>query len=126
MLVLDTHVLIHDALTPARLSRRAKGLLEGEPLACSDISLWEIGMLVSKGRLALATDTEQFLQDIIDARQIRVLPITPRVAALAQSRDFLHADPAGRIIAAMAIAHRAKLLSADALLRRLAGLEVVW
>jgi PIN domain nuclease of toxin-antitoxin system len=38
----------------------------------------------------------------------------------------LQADPADRIIAATAIAHRAKLLSADALLRRLAAVEVVW
>lgn len=126
MLVLDTHVLIHDALTPARLSRRARRLLETELLACSDISLWEIGMLASKGRLTITADTEQFLEDVIDARQIRVLSITPKVAALAQSREFLHADPADRIIAATAIAHRARLLSADALLRRLASVEVVW
>ena len=77
MVVLDTHVLIHDALAPARLSRRAKRLLDTQPLACSDISLWEIGMLVSKGRVAIEADTEQFLEDIIRARNLRVLPITP-------------------------------------------------
>lgn len=126
MVVLDTHVLIHDALAPARLSRRAKRLLDTQPLACSDISLWEIGMLVSKGRVAIEADSEQFLEDIIRARNLRVLPITPRIAALAQSPEFSHSDPADRIIAATAIAHRARLLSADERLRRLASIEVVW
>ena len=126
VLVLDTHVLVHDALSPGRLSSRAKRMLESMPLACSDISLWEIGMLIAKGRLAVAAETEQFLEDVIHARAIRVLPITPRIAALAQSRDFLQADPADRIIAATTIAHRAKLLSADDLLRRLTSVEVIW
>ena len=101
-------------------------MLESEQLACSDISLWEIGMLVSKGRLTIAAETEQFLEDIIRARDVRVLPITPRIAALAQSQEFFQTDPADRIIAATAIAHGAKLLSADKLLRRLNSVEVVW
>ena len=126
MVVLDTHVLIHDALVPARLSRRAKRILDTQPLACSDISLWEVGMLVSKGRLAVEAETEQFLEDIVRARNIRVLPITPKIAALAQSAEFLHADPADRIIAATAIAHRARLISADGRLQRLASVEVIW
>ncbi|MBI3041365.1 MAG: type II toxin-antitoxin system VapC family toxin [Betaproteobacteria bacterium] len=126
MVVLDTHVLIHDALAPARLSRRAKRLLNTESLACSDISLWEIGMLVSKGRVTVETQVESFLEDIIRARNLRVLEISPRIAALAQSTEFSHADPADRIIAATAIAHRARLLSADARLKRLASIEVVW
>ena len=83
-------------------------------------------MLVSKGRVAIEADTEQFLEDIIRARNLRVLPITPRIAARAQSLEFSHADPADRIIAATAIAHGARLLSADKRLRRLASVEVVW
>ena len=126
MVVLDTHVLIHDALAPARLSRRAKRLLDTQPLACSDISLWEVGMLVSKGRVTVEASTEQFLEDIIRARNLRVLAITPRIAALAQSPEFSHADPADRIIAATAIAHHARLISADNRLRRLTSVEVVW
>lgn len=126
MVVLDTHVLIHDALVPERLSRRAKRLLDTQPLACSDISLWEIGMLVSKGRVKVEAPVEQFLDDIVRARNLRVLAISPRTAALAQSPEFSHADPADRIIAATAIAHRARLISADARLKRLASVEVVW
>ena len=126
MVVLDTHVLIHDALAPARLSRRVRRLLDTQPLACSDISLWEVVMLIAKGRLAVDAEAEQFLEDIIRSRNIGVLPITTQIAALAQSAEFRHADPADRIIAATAIAHHARLISADARLRRLASVEVVW
>jgi len=126
VIVLDTHVLIYDALAPARLSRRAKRLIDTQPLACSDISLWEIAMLVSKGRLNVEAEPEAFLDDVLRVRNIRVLPITPRIAALAQSTEFRHADPADRLIAATAIAHRARLVSADGELRRLSAVEVLW
>lgn len=83
-------------------------------------------MLIFKGRVAIEADTEQFLEDVIRARNLRVMPITPRIAALAQSPEFSHHDPADRIIAATAIAHRARLLSADERLQRLTSVEVVW
>jgi PIN domain nuclease of toxin-antitoxin system len=54
VVVLDTNALIFDALQPKRLTPRALRAIEtasarGE-LACSDISLWEIAMLVAKNR----------------------------------------------------------------------------
>ncbi len=128
MVVLDTHVLIYDALEPKRLSARARRALEGEhgPLAASDISLWEIAMLIAKGRVDPATDAAQFIQDVIDARGLRVLPITAQIAALAQSDAFRHGDPADRIIGATALAQRAALVTADRWLARARDLQVIW
>ena len=130
MVVLDTNALIYDALQPKRLTPRALRTIETasarNDIACSDISLWEIAMLVAKGRLDPGADLTQFLHDIIQARGLRVLPITPEIAALAQSRHFSHGDPADRIISATALYHQAKLVSADARLRKLEAIEVVW
>ena len=128
MVVVDTHVLIHDALEPQKLSRRARAALEGEhgPLAASDISIWEIAMLIAKGRIDPAADGALFIERILESRAIQVLPITPRIAMLSQSDDFPHRDPADRIIAATAVAHRARLVTSDAGLRRSLGLEVIW
>ena len=88
--------LIYDALTPARLSARARRAIEAaandRQLACSDISLWEIAMLISRRRLDPAMDARQFLEDILVARQVHVLPITPEIAVLSQSDAFAHAS----------------------------------
>ena len=130
MVVLDTNALIFDALQPKRLTPRASRAIETASargdIACSDISLWEIAMLVAKNRLDPGAELTQFLHDMILARGLRVLPITPEIAALAQSAQFAHGDPADRIISATALYHQAKLVSADARLRKLKTLEVVW
>lgn len=130
MIVLDTHVLVNDALDSKRLSRRARAAIEegqaARSLACSDMSLWEIAFLIARGRLRIDADARVFLDGIILSRDIRVLPITPEIAVLAQSEDFMHGDPADRIIAASAIAHGARLISADNRLRKLRGLKVIW
>jgi PIN domain nuclease of toxin-antitoxin system len=130
VVVLDTNALIFDALQPKRLTPRALRAIETASargdIACSDISLWEIAMLVAKDRLDPGAELTQFLHDMIHARGLRVLPITPEIAALAQSAQFSHGDPADRIISATALYHQAKLVSADARLRKLKTLEVVW
>ena len=128
VVVIDTHVLVQDAIAPQRLSSRARQALQGAhgPLAASDISLWEVAMLIAKGRLSIAADPVQFIDDLVEARALRILPITPRIAVLAQSDDFKHGDPSDRIIAATAIAHGAQLVSADTRLRRVPGLRVLW
>lgn len=128
MIVLDTHVLIHDALQPRRLSSRARRAIERptEPLAVSDISLWEIAMLIAKGRIDPGVDAAQFIDDVLAARAIQVLPITPQIAVLAQAAQLGGADPADRLIAATTIVHGARLVTADALLRRVASLHTLW
>ena len=130
MIVLDTHALIYDALRPARLSARARKAIAlafmERDLACSDISLWEIAMLIAQKRLNPVMDARQFLDDMIAARHVRVLPITAEIAVLSQSDMFAHGDPADRLIAATARLHRAPLITSDAKLRKLKEITTIW
>ena len=130
MIVLDTNALVFDALAPERLSPAARSAIEkgeaGGSLACCDISLWEVAMLIAKGRIKVDTDTGSFLRSTLAARGIRVLPITPEVAALSQSGAIPTPDPADRLIAATAIHHGAKLVTRDEALRALDRLSTVW
>jgi len=130
LIVLDTHALIYDALTPARLSVRARKAIAlaftDRELACSDISLWEIAMLIARKRLNPVIDARQFLDDMIAARHVRVLPITAEIAVLSQSDVFSHGDPADRLIAATARLHRAPLITSDAKMRKLKEITTIW
>jgi PIN domain nuclease of toxin-antitoxin system len=130
VIICDTHVLVFDALAPARLSAKARRRLkEGEAagqLACADISLWEIAMLMAKRRLQVDEAPGSFIQTVLDARGYRVLPITSAIAALAQSADIAQKDAADRLIAATALATGADLLSADRQMKGIPGLKVVW
>lgn len=130
MIVLDTHALVYDALAPRRLSARARKAIESGyadgALACSDISLWEIAMLISRKRLDPAMDARHFLDDMIAARQVRVLPISPAIAVLSQSDMFAHGDPADRLIAATARLHLAPLVTSDTQLRKLKEVTTIW
>ena len=130
MIVLDTQALIYDALTPARLSARARKAIAlaftDRELACSDISLWEIATLIARKRLDPVIDARQFLDDIIAARHVRVLPITAEIAVLSRSDMFSHGDPADRLIAATALLHRAPLITSDARLRKLKEVATIW
>jgi PIN domain nuclease of toxin-antitoxin system len=130
VILLDTCALIFDALTPERLSLAAQETLDrGEAdgsLACADISLWEIAMLVGKGRLDPGTDSAAFSRLALEARGVRVLPITPELALESVRIGLPQGDPADRLIAATAMAHGAVLLTADQRLREYGGLKTLW
>lgn len=55
MIVLDTHIWIWRAANSAKLSRSMRNKLnKADALGVPAISCWEVAMLESKGRLALA------------------------------------------------------------------------
>jgi PIN domain nuclease of toxin-antitoxin system len=130
LILLDTCILIFDALFPEKLSVLAKKAIDqGEKkdqLFCSDISLWEIAMLIQKKRLEPDTDAETFMRLILDARQIQVLSISLEIAALSVAMTVDHFDPADRIIAATAIHHHAKLVTCDQKISQIPHLPVIW
>jgi PIN domain nuclease of toxin-antitoxin system len=131
MIVLDTCVLIFDALAPDKLSSKALRAVEnGEKqgiLVCSDISLWEISMLIKKGRLDPGTDTVSFINLALSAREIKVMPITPEIAYISSShKAIVHNDPADRLIAATTLHYKGSLVTCDGLLRNIKELPTIW
>ena len=129
MLVLDTCAIIFDSLAPERLSTAAgtaiAAAFSAGELCCSDISLWELAMLVDRGRLDPGTDVRSYIDLVLQARDLDVLAISPEIATLSASLA-LHKDPADRIIAATAISHSANLVTSDRRLIAAPGVPTLW
>jgi PIN domain nuclease of toxin-antitoxin system len=131
VILLDTCAIIHASLTAERLGKQAADTiahgLRNRSLACSDISLWEISMLISRGRVKPDAESVSFIQHVVLAYSLAVLPITPHIAALsADDALFHHKDPCDRIIAATALHHTIPLVTSDSRLQGIPGLITIW
>ncbi len=131
MIVLDTHVLIWDALAPDRLSEPARTAIaqanQSDGIIICDISVWEIAMLLQKGRVQVKTDPLTFINLVLQANKAHVQVITPHIAILAtQFPAHLNQDPADRLIAATTLAEKATLVTADRNLRTAGLIPTLW
>jgi PIN domain nuclease of toxin-antitoxin system len=116
--VLDTHAWIWWIDRDRRLSRAALEALDrlapdARPMLCG-ISLWEVAMLVERGRFTCSMPFNEWLESAAHPRTVRVLPITTEVAAeVAALPASFHRDPADRIIVATCRVLKAPLLTRD-------------
>jgi PIN domain nuclease of toxin-antitoxin system len=125
VILVDTHVLVWMRSAPDRLSARARAVIESaDEIAISDITLWELAMLVSRGRLTVDRPLGAYLHEV--SATVSVLPITAAVASRVgeQPADF-PGDPADRLIHATASVAGVPLVSADRRLRSVDA-QVVW
>lgn len=118
-LLLDTHVWLwmldqtRGALTSDALTLIERAASEHR-LFVSDFSYWEVAMLVSKGRLRLATDVGIWLERAAQAPGVTTLSVSRNV--LIQSTRLPgepHGDPADRILVAQAQTIGAALITCD-------------
>lgn len=113
--VLDTHALVWLVNGDGQLSTAARRRVEAAScIWVSAITTWEIGMLVAKGRLQLARDVKEWMDEVLALPGVRLAPVDAEVA-IASTRlpGELHGDPADRIIAATARHLGATLVTAD-------------
>jgi len=112
MLNLDTHMLV--ALITGDVSPAELACTINQPLAISDIVLWELAMLVEKGRLAMDLESPEFRAWL---RQLTVFPISIEIARQSTHLDF-SSDPADEIIAATSLVENIPLLTRDRRIRK--------
>ena len=129
MILLDTCAIVWDALEQGKLSAKAKKTIkdfEGD-LIISDISIWEISMMIKKGRIEIDGSSSEFTKLLIQARNYHVQEITPEIAELSVNFGAeINKDPADRLIAATSILHNAPIVTADNNLRGASILETIW
>ena len=118
MIVLDTHSWIWFLNADPRLGSKTQNEIEKatrrDEAVLSAISLWEISMLVARGRLSLPRDPREWLEFHLSRPGFAVHPLS---LAVAVGSNFLpagpHGDPADRIIIATARHLDALLITAD-------------
>jgi PIN domain nuclease of toxin-antitoxin system len=129
VILLDTHVLVWLTTEPTKLSKHASSAIRRSAraggLGISAITLWELAWLATHGRLQLTGTVEAYLEDI--SSRVAVLPITAKVAALANqfSTDY-PSDPCDRIIGATALADGMALVTRDEKIRDCKQVQTLW
>ena len=118
LLLLDTHVWLWVVAGAPDLSVKARDAIvetaAAGSLRIAAISLWEIALLASRGRIVLGKSIGLWLDEALADPGPAIDPLTPQVAIESQALpDVFHRDPADRLIVATARVANATLMTRD-------------
>lgn len=131
MILLDTHAWVWWIGEPDRLSDAARSAIDEaratDGVVVSSISVWEVAMLVAKGRLELAFEVGDWIARSEALPFVRFVPVDNHVArrSVALPPPF-HPDPADRIITATALILDLPLVTKDRRMHDYEPVDTVW
>lgn len=131
MILLDTHVwlwLLHD---PSLLSTQAQAIINTEEakngLLVSSISVWEIAVKSSIGKLSLPLPIDEWYELAQAHSGITIEPLSPLDAiGSTQLPGNFHKDPAERILVAIALRYKIPLITCDTKILSYHHIMTVW
>jgi PIN domain nuclease of toxin-antitoxin system len=129
VILLDTHALLWWALDPEQLSTTATQKLaemERHGGYASSISIWELGIKVTRGKLDMGIGIEELVRRIERSAAVELVPVDTTVWLRSLALDWDHRDPADRVIVATALLRGVPLLTKDESLHAFAGVETLW
>lgn len=112
-LLLDTHVWIWSMSAPEKLAPKVRRTLEkpGQELWLSPVSVWEVALLVEKGRMKIEGHLEAWLPKAV--ARFQEAPVSHDIAAAFADIRLPHGDPADRLLLATARVLHLTLVTAD-------------
>lgn len=113
-LLLDTHTFIWFVEDDEKLPSRIKIQIEDieNEIFISIVSLWEIAIKTSLGKLEVAIDIPAMISKI-ESNGFSILPIFPEHTICVSSLPFHHRDPFDRMLIAQTITEKIKIVSRD-------------
>jgi len=132
VILLDTHVLVWWLNGSNMLSDKAKRLIsksqkEEKNIVVSSISIWEIAMLVDRGRLILSMDVTSWVREAGRIDAIAFVPVDNEIAINStQLPGEFHKDPADRMIVSLARHLSIPLVTADEKILDYRHVKTVW
>jgi PIN domain nuclease of toxin-antitoxin system len=119
-ILIDTHVWLwlaqgNDRLRDTPGFKAIQRAREFSAIHVSIISVWEIGLLASKGRVLLRQDYRKWMASALDEPDLHLQQMTPGIALESSSLPGeFHSDHADRILVATARELNIPLVTADA------------
>jgi PIN domain nuclease of toxin-antitoxin system len=120
LILLDTHMWIWFNYGDKRLPARV--LTHKEECAISVVSVWELIILLQKGRLKSGLGPAETPKAWLERYPFELLDLDYESVCLSRTLQFEHDDPADRFIAATAFRHGIPLATEDSRLRKLSWL----
>jgi PIN domain nuclease of toxin-antitoxin system len=128
MIVLDTHALIWVLEGAPILGRRAAALanraLAADRLWTSAVVFWELSLLIQRNRVRMSVKPEEFRARVLGLG-IQEAVLSGDIAIAAARLSGSVKDPADCFIAATALVHDAKVMTADARLLETGVVHVI-
>ena len=132
MIIIDTHILIWwangDKCLSNSVARAIEETIDGNSeVIISAISVWEIAMLMQKGRLILNMDIDNWLDEIAHIDGVCFTPVDNEIALKsALLPGNFHKDPADRIIIATARKFASPVVTADERIIDYPHVKTIW
>ena len=131
MILLDTHVLVWWVSDKKKLSRIAyaamSDALKHDGFAVSAISIWELAMLLNKGRLAVTIHPQTWLDRVEATKGLHLVPVDSTIARSSVALPgTIHDDPADRMIIATARNLGIPLVTVDKKIRNYPHVQTIW
>ncbi|MGG7054051.1 type II toxin-antitoxin system VapC family toxin [Nitrosomonas sp. ANs5] len=128
--LLDTHSLLWSIWQPEKLGAQALAVLENtnNPVFVSSISLWEISLKYSLGKLNLGCKPSDLLPIMDEMGFERMILSFEEAALFYQLPRIAHKDPFDRMLIWQAISNDLVLISKDGHFGQYNqfGLQVIW
>jgi len=114
-LLADTHVLLWSATDPAKLNQQARAAIEdgSNDIRVSTVSVWEIAIKQSLGKLDLPRPAEQWLPDVLRRTGFEVADVTVSAALRVRGMAWHHRDPFDRLLIAHALEEGYTIVTRD-------------
>lgn len=131
MILLDTHVWLWLLHEPSQLSSKAKAIIDIEEpqdgLLVSTISVWEIAVKFSIGKLSLPLPIDEWYKLAQEHSGVVIEPLSALDAiASTQLPGNFHKDPSDRILVAIARRYAIPLITCDAKIINYPHMRTIW
>ena len=126
-LLLDTHIWLWSLLDPRRLSPKVVATLTADDTErwLSPLSIWEALLLIEQKRLEVDRPGEAWILEALERAPIVEAPLNREVVIASRRLKTRHRDPVDRFLVATAQVFELTLVTADATLLALKGVELL-